>query len=106
MDIEGIDKESIRIEYNPNRPDFSSQYGIVRALKGLFEIEVGIPNFNLSSEREYVIQVDESIKQLRPHVVSLVAKRKEKNLTNGDIRELISMQEDLHNGIGRHRKKA
>jgi phenylalanyl-tRNA synthetase beta chain len=106
LDIEGIDKESIRIEYNPNRPDFSSQYGIVRALKGLFEIEVGIPNFNLSSESEYVIQVDESIKQLRPHVVSLVAKRKEKNLTNGDIKELISMQEDLHSGIGRHRKKA
>ncbi len=106
LDIEGIDEESIRIEYNPNRPDFSSQYGIVRALKGLFEIEVGIPNFNLSTDREYVIQVDKSIKQLRPYVVSLVAKRKEKNLTNGDVKELISMQEDLHNGIGRHRKKA
>jgi phenylalanyl-tRNA synthetase beta chain len=77
----------------------------VRALKGLFEIEVGIPNFNLSSRREYVIQVNESIKQLRPYIVSLVAKRKE-NLTNEDIKELISMQEDLHNGIGRHRKKA
>lgn len=106
LDIEGIDEESIRIEYNPNRPDFSSQYGIVRALKGLFEIEVGIPNFNLSSSQsQYLIKVNESIKQLRPYIVSLVAKRKE-NLTNEDIKELISMQEDLHNGIGRHRKKA
>ena len=106
MDIEGIDNENIRIEYNPNRPDFSSQHGIVRALKGLFEIEAGIPNFNLSSSySEYVLKVNESIKQLRPYIVSLVAKRKE-NLTNEDIKELISMQEDLHNGIGRHRKKA
>ncbi|HYY67379.1 MAG TPA: phenylalanine--tRNA ligase subunit beta, partial [Nitrososphaeraceae archaeon] len=78
----------------------------MRALKGLFEIEVGIPNFHLSADHEYVIHVDKSIQQLRPYIVSLVAKRKERNLTNGDIKELISMQEDLHNGIGRHRKKA
>lgn len=37
--------------------------------------------------------------------MSLVATRKE-NLTNEDIKELITTQEDLHNGICRHRKKA
>ncbi|HKI07676.1 MAG TPA: phenylalanine--tRNA ligase subunit beta, partial [Nitrososphaeraceae archaeon] len=105
LDIEGIDSENVRIEYNPNRPDFSSQYGIVRALKGLLEIEVGIPNFQLSASNRYVIKVDESIKLLRPYIVSLVATRKQ-HLTDEEIRELITMQEDLHNGIGRHRKKA
>ena len=34
LDIEGIDKEKIRVEYNPNRPDFSSDTGIFRSLKG------------------------------------------------------------------------
>ncbi|MGI8832644.1 MAG: phenylalanine--tRNA ligase subunit beta [Nitrososphaeraceae archaeon] len=105
LDIEGIDTENVRIEYNPNRPDFSSKFGIIRALKGLLEIEVGIPNLRLSASSNYVIKVDKSVKQVRPYIVSLVAKRKE-NLTNEDIKGLIAMQEDLHNGIGRRRKKA
>jgi phenylalanyl-tRNA synthetase beta chain len=105
LDIEGLDTENLRIEYNPNRPDFSSKFGIIRALKGLLEIEVGIPNFRLSASSNYVIKVDKSVKQLRPYIVSLVAKRKE-NLTNEDIKDLIAMQEDLHNGICRRRKKA
>jgi phenylalanyl-tRNA synthetase beta chain len=77
----------------------------VRALKGLLEVEVGIPKFKLSLANKYVIRVNESVKQLRPYIVSLVARRKE-TLTNEDIKELIAMQEDLHNGIGRRRKKA
>lgn len=105
LDIEGIDAENVRIEYNPNRPDFSSEYGIIRALKGLLEIEVGISKFRLSASSKYVIRVDKSVKRVRPYIVSLVARRKE-NLTNEDIKELIGMQEDLHNGIGRRRKKA
>ena len=105
LDIEGLDTENLRIEYNPNRPDFSSKFGIIRAIKGLLEIDVGIPNFRLSASSNYVIKVDKSVKQVRPYIVSLVAKRKE-NLTNEDIKDLIAMQEDLHNGIGRRRKKA
>lgn len=105
LDIEGLDTENVRIEYNPNRPDFSSKFGIIRALKGLLEIEVGLPNFRISASSNYVIKVDKSIKQVRPYIASLVARRKE-NLTNEDIKDLIAMQEDLHNGIGRRRKKA
>ena len=105
LDIEGLDTETVRIEYNPNRPDFSSKFGMIRALKGLLEIEVGIPNFRLSASSNYVIKVDKSVKQVRPYIVSLVARRQE-NLTNEDIKDLIAMQEDLHNGIGRRRKKA
>ncbi len=44
VDIEGLDDETVRIEYNPNRPDFSSEYGIARALRGILEKETGIPN--------------------------------------------------------------
>jgi phenylalanyl-tRNA synthetase beta chain len=59
----------------------------------------------LSKNNRYVIKVNESVKQLRPHILSLVATRKV-NLTSEDIKELITTQEDLHNGICRHRKKA
>ena len=43
LDIEGVDiiDDKIRIEFNPNRPDFSSENGIVRALKGIMNVESG-----------------------------------------------------------------
>jgi phenylalanyl-tRNA synthetase beta chain len=105
LDIEGIDNEVIRIEYNPNRPDFASAYGIVRALKGILDIESGIPKFRLFKNSIYKINVESSVKQVRPVIVSLVAKKSDVH-DNEAIKQLISMQEDLHDGIGRRRKKA
>ncbi len=105
LDIEGLDNQAIRVEYNPNRPDFASPYGIIRALKGILDIETGIPKFRLFKNGIYKIQIDASVKQVRPIIVSLVAKTNNVH-DNEAIRQLISMQEDLHNGIGRKRKKA
>jgi phenylalanyl-tRNA synthetase beta chain len=105
LDIEGIDQEVLRVEYNPNRPDFASAYGIVRALKGILGIETGIPKFRLFMNSIYKINVESSVKQVRPIIVSLVAKKSDVH-DNDAIKQLISMQEDLHDGIGRRRKKA
>ena len=104
LDIEGVDSDVIRIEYNPNRPDFASDYGIVRALRGLLEIETGIPKFRLSAKKEYAININESVQQVRPFIVAIVAKKGK--LDEETIKQLIGMQEDLHNGIGRRRRKA
>jgi len=104
VDIEGIDNNAVRIEYNPNRPDFSSDYGIARAIKGLLGIETGIPEFRLSGRSGCAIKVDVSTKQIRPSIVSLVAKNGK--LDEETIKQLISMQEDLQNVIGRRRIKA
>jgi phenylalanyl-tRNA synthetase beta chain len=105
VDIEGIDNDSgVRIEYNPNRPDFSSDYGIARAVKGLLEIETGIPEFKLSGRSGCSIKVDTSTKQVRPFIVSLVAKNGK--LDEETIKQVIAMQEDLQNVIGRGRIKA
>ena len=105
LDIEGIDNETIRVEYNPNRPDFASGYGIVRALKGILEIETGIPKFQLFKNNIYKINVESLVKQARPVIVALVAKKNDVH-DNEAIKQLISIQEDLHNGLGRRRKKA
>src|SRR5688572_26038455 len=104
LDIEGIDKEKIRVEYNPNRPDFSSDTGIFRSLKGLLNETVGLPLFRYSSDKLYQITVDPQIKQIRPIILFFVAKNNKVN--NFILNQLISMQEDLHNGIARGRKKA
>lgn len=104
LDIEYVDEDEIRVEYSPNRPDFSSYYGIARSLKGLLEIEMGIPNVNIVQVKDYVISVNKSVSDLRPFIVGLVAKNG--TLDDELIRNLVGMQEDLHNGLGRRRAKA
>jgi phenylalanyl-tRNA synthetase beta chain len=104
LDIEGMDGNIVRVEYNPNRPDFSSDYGIFRALAGLVGKEEGMPKFRLAGKSSLVVSVDKSVKKVRPFVVALVAKNGK--LDDETIKQLIAMQEDLHNGVGRRRKKA
>ena len=104
LDIEGIDNNIIRVEYNPNRPDFSTDYGIVRALRGLLGIETGAPKFKLVGKSGLEIEVDPAVKRIRPYIAGLVARNGK--LNDETIKQLISMQEDLHNGVGRRRKKA
>ncbi len=104
LDIEGIQDQIIRVEYNPNRPDFSSDHGIFRALKGLLEIETGMPRFSFVRKSRASLVVDRQVEKIRPFVAALVATNGK--LDDDAIRQLISMQEDLDNGIGRHRKKA
>ena len=104
LDIEYVDEDEIRVEYSPNRPDFSSYYGIARSLKGLLEIEMGIPNVKIIQGKNYVISVNKSVSHIRPFIVGLVAKNG--SLDDESIRNLVGMQEDLHNGLGRRRAKA
>ncbi|HYP42980.1 MAG TPA: hypothetical protein VEQ18_03065, partial [Candidatus Nitrosocosmicus sp.] len=68
LDIEGVDenKGTIRVEFNPNRPDYSSEIGIMRARQALFEKEVGMPQITDIEESDYVISVDETVDTIRP----------------------------------------
>ncbi len=104
LDIEYRDDKCIRLEYSPNRPDFSTYYGISRALNGLLGKEVGIPKFKLIENRKNLINVDSSVSNIRPYIASIVARGHK--LNDKTIKQIVSMQEDLHNGIGRKRSKA
>ena len=39
LDIESQDGDKIRIEYSPNRPDYSTDFGIALGLEGLLGIK-------------------------------------------------------------------
>jgi phenylalanyl-tRNA synthetase beta chain len=105
VDIEDIGKDMIRVEYNPNRPDLSSDYGVARALRGLLDIEIGLPKFKLAGRSGLAVSIeDRDVRRLRPYLVALVAKNGK--LDEETLKQLIAMQEDLHNGIGRKRRKA
>jgi phenylalanyl-tRNA synthetase beta chain len=105
LDIEDSDQNIIRVEYSPNRPDLSSDFGVVRALRGLLEVETGLPRLKLAGKSRVTVRVvDSTIRKIRPYVVALVARNG--TLDGETLRQLISMQEDLHNGVGRKRRKA
>lgn len=104
LDLEHQDDKNIRLEYSPNRPDFSTFYGIARALNGLLSKEIGIPKFEIFENSKNLINVDSSVLEIRPFIVGTVAKGHQ--LNNKTIKQIVSMQEDLHNGLGRKRSKA
>jgi phenylalanyl-tRNA synthetase beta chain len=104
LDLEYRDDKCIKLEYSPNRPDFSTFYGIARALNGLLGKELGIPKFQVIENKKNVISVDTTVSNVRPFIVGIVARGHK--LNSKTLKQIISMQEDLHNGIGRRRSKA
>ncbi|MFP3304398.1 MAG: phenylalanine--tRNA ligase subunit beta [Nitrososphaeria archaeon] len=102
VDIEELTQDYVRIEYSPNRPDFSTDYGIAKALKGLFGDELGIKYWTPENSN-ITVYVEESVLNVRPFILIFAAKGLQ--LDEETIRQLISMQEDLHAGLGRGRKK-
>lgn len=101
LDIESLERDSIRVEYSPNRPDFGTDFGIARALRGLIGREVGLPKFP-TRPSGVSVSVDRRLSKVRPHIGCVVATGL--RLDDEDVRQIISLQEDLHNGLGRKRK--
>tara|TARA_B110000014_G_scaffold261456_1_gene253210 strand:+ start:1430 stop:3076 length:1647 start_codon:yes stop_codon:yes gene_type:complete len=104
LDIESQDGDQIRVEYSPNRPDYSTDYGIALGLQGLLGIKKGVQKTNIKKEGRYKIMVDSSVSKIRPFVTGIVAKNG--TIDDQGIKQLMNMQEDLHFGIGRKRKKS
>ena len=104
LDIEHQDEDKITIEYSPNRPDYSTEFGIALGLQGLLGIKKGIQKTTIKKKGQFAIKVDSSLAKIRPYVTGILAKNGA--LDNDDIQQLMWMQEDLHNGIGRKRKKS
>jgi phenylalanyl-tRNA synthetase beta chain len=104
LDLEDVNKEEqkIKIEYNPNRPDFSSPEGIARALQGYYEVELGTPKFSIK-QSEVVLNVDPSVKKVRPYIVCGIVRNI--NLDEEEVATLMNIQEHLHWAVGRDRKK-
>jgi len=102
LDIEEVTDEWLRVEYSPNRPDFSTDYGVARALNGLIGAEFSAPDYHVNPPR-VTVEVEESVLRIRPSFCGLVALGI--RLDDETIRQIIAMQEDLHAGIGRSRRK-
>jgi len=104
LDIESYAGDKIRIEYSPNRPDYSTDFGIALGLEGLLGIKKGIQKINIKKHGKFEIKVDPSLSKIRPFVTGIVARNG--IIDDETIKQLMNMQEDLHFGLGRKRKKS
>ena len=103
LDLQNVGPDYVKAEFNPNRVDFCSYAGIARAFKGLMGWETGLPEYTVK-KGNIALNIDSTIREVRPFMLAAVVR--EINLDGEAVRELMEMQEDLHWGIGRDRKKA
>jgi phenylalanyl-tRNA synthetase beta chain len=101
--VEEVKASEISVEIFPNRPDLLSLQGFSRSLlqylgkKSPCKFKVNKPDKN------YKIKIEKSVKKVRPHTACAIIKGLK--LNNEKIKEIIDIQEKLHNTIGRKRKK-
>lgn len=101
-DVESYTDEEVKAEFFPNRPDYYSIEGIVRSLKGYYEIETGLPEYTVN-ESDETITVDEKLENIRPYVATCLVKGI--TITEEELINIMEFQEHLHWVIGRDRKK-
>jgi len=104
LDIESLGRNIVRVEYSPNRPDYSTDFGIALGLQGILGISKGMLRLNIRKKGDYEINVDSSTSRIRPFVTGIIARNG--SLDDEGVKQIINMQEDLHFGLGRKRKKS
>ena len=104
LDIESLEGNIVRVEYSPNRPDYSTDFGIALGLLGILGISKGMLRLDIRKQGNYEIKVDSSTSKIRPFVTGIIARNG--SLDNESVKQIINMQEDLHFGLGRKRKKS
>jgi len=101
-DIERIEEESIDIEFFPDRPDLYSVEGVARAMRGFLDIEAGFCDYEVKPY-QIEISMDARIEGIRPVFGCAVVRGLK--FTSTFIKSLMDLQEALHWGLGRDRKK-
>lgn len=101
--IEEVTKDDVSVEIFPNRPDLLSVHNFARAVNQYNE-KGKIASFKINAPRKnYVVKIEKSVKSVRPYTVCAIIRGI--NFNDEKIKDVIDIQEKLHNSIGRKRKK-
>ena len=103
LDIESEHGDAVRVEYSPNRPDYSTDFGVALGLQGLLGLKTGAVRLRVRKSDRYQISVSPGVSKIRPFVTGITALGG--RINDHSIKQLMVMQEDLHMGLGRRRKK-
>ncbi|MDX1596144.1 MAG: phenylalanine--tRNA ligase subunit beta, partial [Nitrosopumilaceae archaeon] len=72
LDIESENKDLVRVEYSPNRPDYSTDFGIALGLQGLMGVKTGIFKLKIKNSNDYIINVKQNVSKIRPYVTGII----------------------------------
>jgi len=100
--LDRVEEDEISIEFFPDRPDLASVEGIARASRAFFEFKTGLKNYDIKKS-DIITNVEPSVKKVRPFVTTALVKKV--TMTDELIASLMGLQEKLHLGLGRNRKK-
>jgi len=101
-DVERMETDYMDVEFFPNRPDLFSVGGVSRALRQFLDIEPGLASYEMAKSGIEMV-VNSSVLDVRPYVVCGAVKNL--RLDSSAIESLMLLQEHLHRGVGRNRKK-
>lgn len=94
--------EYVDVEFFPDRPDLYSSEGVARALRGFLDLEGGLPEYGVQPG-DISVKVDPSVEKVRPLIGCAVVRGLQ--FSDPAIESLMDLQEDLHWGLGRNRRK-
>ena len=95
-------EDHVDVEFFPDRPDLYSAEGVARAMQGFLGIKTGLVEYAVE-KGPVILQVEESVKSVRPLIGCAIVRGLE--FTSEAIESLMGLQEDLHWGLGRNRRK-
>ncbi len=102
--LESFNENELIIEIFPNRPDLLSYHGYKRSFLSFLGKTMGLKEYKINKpEKDYLIEIDKQVKNIRPYTACAIVKGLE--LNNERIKEIIELQEKLHITVGRKRKK-
>ena len=96
------EEEYVDVEFFPDRPDLYSAEGVARAMRGFLGLETELAEYSVE-KGPIVLQVDESVLAVRPVIGCAVVRGL--SFSDEAIESLMGLQEDLHWGLGRNRRK-
>ena len=102
--IEAIDDENLDIEIFPDRPDLLSYQNFKNSFLAFLGKKTGLREIKVNNPLEgYKVVIDKSVLDVRPYTVCAIVKGLK--FDDEKIKEIIDIQEKLHIGLGRKRKK-
>ena len=102
MELEGLVEDDLTVEITAERLDLLSVQGLARALKCYLGLTANTPKYE-TYKSNYEVLIKEPVKQVRPHTVCAIIKNL--HLDDVKIKQIIDVQEKLHNTLGRNRSR-
>ncbi len=103
LELDRWEQDSMIIELEYDRPDLISTEGIARQMKGYYGIETGLKKYEFKDSKT-TVTMSKELDKYRPYAEYFIAKNVV--LDDAAVKQLMQVQEKLHEVYGSNREKA